>query len=267
MSASPEPAIEVRSPGLAARLVDRGRPGRARLGASRGGAADLRAHDLAQRLLGNDGDAMSLETCGSTTWAFLRPTTVVLTGALAAVEVDHGPPLGWGEPVRMPAGAVLRLGRVMDGVRVYLGARGGLVEVDGGLDTGPEPVDPLPGIIAPRPVLEGVARVWPGPRADWFADGSWAALTGSPFTVTDTSRVGVRLSGARLERLVPGELPSEGMVEGSVQVPPDGCPIVMLSDHPVTGGYPVIGVIDPVDLHEIAQAAVGSTLRLRTARP
>jgi allophanate hydrolase subunit 2 len=95
----------------------------------------------------------------------------------------------------------------------------------------------------------------------------WAVLTGSPFTVTDTSRVGVRLSGARLERLVPGELSSEGMVEGSVQVPPDGCPIVMLSDHPVTGGYPVIGVIDPADLHEIAQAAVGSTLRLRTARP
>ena len=84
--------------------------------------------------------------------------------------------------------------------------------------------------------------------------------------MADTSSVGARLLGPVLARSVTGELPSEGMVEGAVQVPPDGQPIVMLADHPVTGGYPVIGVVDPADLWEVAQAAVGSTLRFRTAR-
>lgn len=267
MSAMQDPSIGVRSAGIAARLVDRGRPGRARFGASRGGAVDLAAHDLGQRLLGNDPGAVALETSGSTTWVFHRAATVVVTGGLADLEVVDGPPVGWGEPVLMPEGAVLRVGRVLDGARVYLGVRGGLAVGDGGLVIGPEPNEPLPGIAAPRPILTGEARVWPGPRVDWFSTGAWAALTSAPLTVTETSRVGVRLAGVRLERASSTELPSEGLVEGAIQVPPDGCPIVMLADHPVTGGYPVIGVVDPASLHEVAQAAVGSSLRLRTARP
>jgi allophanate hydrolase subunit 2 len=64
-----------------------------------------------------------------------------------------------------------------------------------------------------------------------------------------------------LRRVRAGELPSEGMVEGAVQVPPDGQPIVMLADHPTTGGYPVLAVVDPRDLGEVAQAAPGTMLR------
>jgi allophanate hydrolase subunit 2 len=71
------------------------------------------------------------------------------------------------------------------------------------------------------------------------------------------------LSGAALERRDNKELPSEGMVEGSVQVPPDGQPIVMLADHPVTGGYPVIAVVARHDLPAIAQARPGTALRFR----
>jgi allophanate hydrolase subunit 2 len=82
-----------------------------------------------------------------------------------------------------------------------------------------------------------------------------------PYTVTATSRVGTRLSGAALERVRPEELPSEGLVEGAVQVPPDGQPIVMLADHPTTGGYPVLAVVDPSDISDVAQAAVGTVLR------
>ena len=62
------------------------------------------------------------------------------------------------------------------------------------------------------------------------------------------------------------ELPSEGLVEGAVQVPPDGNPIVMLADHPTTGGYPVIAVVDPADIAAVAQAAPGTTLRFVAAR-
>jgi allophanate hydrolase subunit 2 len=68
-----------------------------------------------------------------------------------------------------------------------------------------------------------------------------------------------------LERVSHGELPSEGIVEGAVQVPPDGQPIVMLSGHPTTGGYPVIAVVDSADIGSVAQAAPGTALRFTSA--
>ena len=83
------------------------------------------------------------------------------------------------------------------------------------------------------------------------------------FVVTSTSRVGVRLSGAPLAHRLRGQLASEGIVEGAVQVPPDGQPIVMLADHPTTGGYPVIAVVHPDDVAVIAQTSAGRPLRLR----
>jgi allophanate hydrolase subunit 2 len=78
--------------------------------------------------------------------------------------------------------------------------------------------------------------------------------------------VGVRLAGPAIRTAGRGELPSEGLVEGAVQVPPDGRPIVMLADHPVTGGYPVIAVVDRADLEVIAQAPPGSSVGFVTAR-
>jgi allophanate hydrolase subunit 2 len=110
-------------------------------------------------------------------------------------------------------------------------------------------------------------RLWPGPRLDWFEQGAWTTLTTSRFTVgADSDRVGVRLAGHAIRAANRGELPSEGLVEGAVQVPPDGRPIVMLADHPVTGGYPVIAVVDRADLEVIAQTPPGSTIGFVSAR-
>jgi allophanate hydrolase subunit 2 len=109
-------------------------------------------------------------------------------------------------------------------------------------------------------------HVWPGPRLDGFAPGAWDALVTTTWTVATTSRVGARLAGPALARTRTGELLPEGLVEGAVQVPPDGQPIVMLADHPTTGGYPVIAVVDPRDLRHVAQAAPGTALRLRAPR-
>ena len=81
----------------------------------------------------------------------------------------------------------------------------------------------------------------------------------------DVSRVGARLRGPSLMRRHHGELPSEGLVPGSIQVPGDGQPVVMLRDHPTTGGYPVIAVVDPDDLADLAQARPGARLRFRPA--
>ena len=108
--------------------------------------------------------------------------------------------------------------------------------------------------------------MWPGPRRDWFTASAWSTLLSTPFTVTATSRVGVRLAGAPLVPLRHQQLPSEGLLEGAVQVPPDGHPILMLADHPTTGGYPVIAVIDDADVGHAAQAPLGSTLRFAAAR-
>ncbi|MBL7260737.1 biotin-dependent carboxyltransferase family protein [Paractinoplanes lichenicola] len=101
--------------------------------------------------------------------------------------------------------------------------------------------------------------VWVGPRDDWFEGNE---LFENPYTVSPMSnRVGCRLGGEALRRSRPGELPPEGMVLGAIQVPADGQPLIFLADHPTTGGYPVIGVVD--DVTPLAQARPGSTVRFR----
>lgn len=105
-----------------------------------------------------------------------------------------------------------------------------------------------------------------GPRDDWFVPEAARRLLAEPWTVGQASdRVGMRLDGPALGRAVDGELPSEGMVPGAVQVPPGGRPVLFLADHPVTGGYPVIAVVLRADLDLAAQVRPGQTLRFRTA--
>ncbi len=116
---------------------------------------------------------------------------------------------------------------------------------------------------APLRELGHVVRLLPGPRRNWFTAESWQSLLDSSWTVTATSRIGVRLRGGSIERTVRHELPSEGLVRGAIQVPPDGEPVVMSADHPTTGGYPVIAVVHPDDLATLAQHSAGTSVRFR----
>jgi allophanate hydrolase subunit 2 len=121
----------------------------------------------------------------------------------------------------------------------------------------PAPVDVT---VAPPVPDELRLTVRLGPRDDWFTAAALDRLLGSAYAVSPLSnRVGARLTGAPLPRAVAGELPSEGIVLGAVQVPADGQPLVFLADHPTTGGYPVIGVVD--DVTPLAQARPGTTVR------
>jgi molybdopterin-binding protein len=104
------------------------------------------------------------------------------------------------------------------------------------------------------------AVVSPGPRVDWFVEGALGELWRSTWTVTASSRIGVRLDGPVIARVDERELPSEGLVAGAVQIPPDGHPIVMGPDHPVTGGYPVIGIVRAADLAMVLDRPVGSRI-------
>jgi biotin-dependent carboxylase-like uncharacterized protein len=104
--------------------------------------------------------------------------------------------------------------------------------------------------------------VIPGPRADWFAADALSLLCGGDYTVsTDSDRTGLRLAGPPLRRASARELPSEGLVPGALQVPPDGAPILLLADHPVTGGYPVIAVVRSADIGRAAQLRPGQQVR------
>ena len=276
--------------GPLATVQDRGRQGWASIGVTTSGAADRSAADLANRLVGNDPAAAVLEaTAGGLRVRAERTVLVALTGAPAAARVD-GRAAPFDAPLTLAAGQVLEFGMPPVGLRTYLAVRGG-VDVPAVLgsrstDTlsglGPAPLragDRLPvGTLAaaepnvdvapvrppsPRPVLQ----VLPGPRHDWFEPAAWTALTTQEWTVTpDSNRVGLRLSGPRLARARADELPSEGLVPGAMQVPPDGAPVLFLADHPVTGGYPVLAVVASADLSAAAQLRPGDLVTFRPAR-
>jgi len=280
------PGLEVVHAGPRTTVQDLGRPGSAHLGVTVSGALDPPALALANRLVGNDPAAAGLETTmgGCTLRASGHAAVVAVTGALARITVD-GRVVDRGAPLSVGVGAVLTVGPALDGLRSYVAVAGGVdvVPVLGSRSTdtlsglGPTPLrdgDLLPvGLArgtatavdvvlwdpAPDPVLLGIS---PGPRADWLTVAGAAALTAGTWRVSvSTDRVGVRLEGSSLERRDHGELPSEGLVLGSVQVPADGVPLVFLADHPTTGGYPVVAVVDELDLPTLAQARPGTRVR------
>ncbi|WP_231947036.1 biotin-dependent carboxyltransferase family protein [Leifsonia sp. 21MFCrub1.1] len=133
--------------------------------------------------------------------------------------------------------------------------------------------DPAPGAVE--------VRAHRGPRADWFTPAALEAFFSVEWRVApESDRIGARLDPVRapahaagvtphpdplLERAVRHELPSEPMVAGAVQVSPDGRPTVLLADHPVTGGYPVIAVVADAALDAFAQLRPGQTLTFRHA--
>ncbi len=117
---------------------------------------------------------------------------------------------------------------------------------------------------APGDVVE--LRVVLGPRDEWFDDAALDLLAEQEWEVTDRSnRVGLRLAGVeplrRAAAFVDAELPSEGCVTGALQVPPDGQPVLFLADHPLTGGYPVVGAVQASDVGLAGQLPPGALVR------
>ena len=263
--------IEVVDAGLLTTVQDRGRAGWAHIGVPRSGAVDPALAAVVNRLVGNDGGAPLLETVGGLVIRAVAPVTI------ASDLEPVARTLGIGEIARVPVG-----GRQWH----YLAVRGGIAveAVLGSCSTdtlsglgppalrsgdrvgaGREPATAPHGETVPTRHAEPRARLVPGPRADWFDGDVVRAMTHVAWRVTSSSRVGVRLSGGSLTRTVTDELPSEGLVRGAIQVPPDGDPIMMLADHPTTGGYPVAAVVHPDDVAVVAQAAAGTTVRFALA--
>jgi biotin-dependent carboxylase-like uncharacterized protein len=283
-------ALVVVRAGALTTVQDRGRPGHAHLGVPRSGALDGPAAALVNRLVGNPPETAVLET--TLNGCAVRPrstVTAAVGGAPCPVTVD-GRPVAWGTPVRIPAGSVLDIGSAVSGVRSYLAVAGGIAvdpvlgsrstDLLSGLGPPPltdgtvlplgQPLTPHARVDAvphPAPPAELILHVTLGPRDDWFTQDAIRTFTSRPYRVsTSSNRIGLRTEGPALERALPGELPSEGMVLGAVQVPPDGHPVIFLADHPTTGGYPVIAVVRPTDLPPAAQAAPGTQVRFIPVR-
>ncbi|GER22606.1 allophanate hydrolase [Zafaria cholistanensis] len=306
-SAEQDPAagtLEVLDAGLQSLVQDLGRPGLGDLGVSASGAADAASARQANRLVGNAPGAAVIENLlGSLRLKAHGDQVLAVAGARVELEIVPavaGPPRHPGQdaPFALLDGETLRLGPATTGLRPYIGVRGGLAvapvlgsrSTDAMSGLGPAPLAPgmhlpvgparpgqavgsaEPSALRVAPGAVAVLRVVPGPRDDWFGPEGLSRLTGQEWLAgTESNRIGLRLGlgeGARpLERVRGGELPSEGAVAGSLQVPPSGLPVVFLADHPVTGGYPVIAAVVPEDLPVAAQLPPGTAIRFHLVDP
>jgi biotin-dependent carboxylase-like uncharacterized protein len=266
--------IVVEAAGLLTTVQDLGRPGYAHLGVSASGAADALALRAGNRLVGNDPGAAGIEmTLAGGTFRFECDAVVALAGSDFGVET-------W-KPFAVRAGETVKLGQSRTGARCYLCVRGGIdaprvlgsasAHVLTGLGGGPLrkgdvlPIGPEPGR---APVWQGTKwgqdrlaplRVTPGPQAGWFRRG----LDGLVYHVREESnRMGLRLKGPRFVQQ--GELLTEGVSLGAIQVPPGGEPLILFVEHQTTGGYPKIANVISADLWKVGQLRPRDTVRFET---
>ena len=290
------PVLEIIDPGLLLSVQDGGRAGLAGEGVTSGGAADRHSLAVANALVGNPPDAAALEATllGPTVRALAR-VTIGLAGTMAGSVAGSGERVEPGATVTLRAGDTLTLDAAT-GARGYLAVPGG-VDVPlvlrsrstalgagfGGLDgralragdrmaTTCEAVAPptrWPGAPAPPAVsARSPLRVLPGPHAALLGADAVDAFLAATWTVSRTSdRMGLRLDGDAIPGAPPAELASHGVVAGTVQLPPDRRPIVLLVDHQPTGGYPVIAVVITGDLDRLGQLAPGASVRFTRTTP
>ncbi len=282
--------VSIVRPGVLTTVQDLGRRGFAHLAVPRGGALDPGAMRLANRLVGNPEHAAVLETTFDGV-AFLTSDrrNVAVTGAAAPVHLDHRD-AAWGRRLTVDAGHLLDVGRASAGLRCFVALSGGIevAPLLGSRSTdllagiGPPPlrrgdVLPLDDAHAAPVDADAVPHSQPppelhlpcllGPRDDELDEETLMLLASARWLVTaDSNRVALRLSGPALALRRRSELPSEGLVAGAVQVPPDGQPVLFLADHPWTGGYPVVAVVPEPELHRCAQSVPGSWIHLHPAQ-
>lgn len=275
--------VVVVRPGLMTTVQDLGRPGHRASGVPLSGAADPTALRLANRLVGNPEAAAALEvTLLGPDLRFDRDAVVALAGAVF-------PGVPWGRPIRVTAGTTLSLGHAVIGCRGVLAIAGGVAvepvlgsrstfvpaRLGGlrGLPLAAGDVIPIGDVAGPPTSLrdasppaapaETILRTIPGADIAACGDALWTA---THRTSSRSDRMGVRLEGSPLGGDRPdGSLPSVAVLPGTVQLPPDGQPIILLADAQTVGGYPVIGHVIAADLARVAQLRPGDVVRWRPA--
>jgi antagonist of KipI len=277
--------IEVRAPGLLTTVQDLGREGFGPMGVSASGAADPVALRIGNRLVGNAEGAAGLEmTLLGGTFVFPERAVVALTGSDFGATLDDQPVEMW-KSVEVRQGQTLRLGATRTGARCYLCVRGG---IDVKLFLGSASTHLLSGLggfqgralragdvlkigtasgsfrtfrkrsvsaravaqLAPRKVL----RITTGPQSDRFTQAVQDVFYARTYRVTEESnRMGLRLEGAAIASTVGGEMISEGVSLGAVQITVGGLPIILFVEQQTTGGYPKIANVISADLSSLGQ--------------
>lgn len=283
--------IVVELPGLLTTVQDGGRFGYEQYGLPQSGAMDTQAMETANVLVDNDpGEGVLEITMTGPALRFEEDCVFAVAGAVFALTLD-GKPIETGRAYAAKAGETLTFGALLRGCRAYFAVSGGfaLPKVLGSLSTSAkhhlggfegrrlEKGDrlPLKAAVAKLPNMD--ARVLPdgffgdparpvrvilGPQDDRFTEAGLRTFLTVPYTVSQNSdRMGYRLSGPVIQHVTDGNILSDGIAPGSVQVPMDGQPIVMMADRQTVGGYTKIATVITVDLPRIAQSKAGDTLR------
>jgi antagonist of KipI len=286
------PVIQVLEPGLFTTVQDLGREGFGPLGVSPSGAADAVSLRLGNRLVGNaEGEAGLEMTLLGGVYLFPEGAVLTLAGSDFGATLDGKPVELW-RRFEARARQVLRLGPTQSGARCYLCVLGG-IEVElllgsasthilsglGGhegralrkgdvLKIGTHRWKMPSGwsasfrkrewALSPRvmKILEPrkVVYVTDGPQSDWFSDGAKKAFFESTYRVAeDSNRMGIRLQGAAIPAPAGGEMISEGVALGAIQVPEGGQPIILFAEQQTTGGYPKIANVISADFHRLGQ--------------
>jgi antagonist of KipI len=274
--------IEVRSRGLLTTVQDLGRYGFGPLGVSPSGAADPIALRLGNRLVGNDENTAALEmTLLGGTFSFPQGAIVAVGGSDFGATLDGAPVPMW-TTIAVQAGQTLQTGPTRSGARCYLSIRGGiatdpflgsrsthLLSGLGGfagraLRRGDVlQIGPASGSfrekslskyameqLSPRRVL----RVTPGPQTKWFSDEAKRAFYANSYRVAeDSNRMGLRLEGTALAGRAPGEMITEGVSLGAIQITAAGLPIILFVEQQTTGGYAKIANVISADMSSLGQ--------------
>ena len=285
--------IEVLSPGRLTSIQDRGRDGLERFGIPSGGAADWFSAAVANRLVGNDaGDALLEITATGPVLRFEADTTMAVTGGDCVIE--EGSVVQAWTACRVAANTIVKFRHVNPGLRSYLAFQGGIdvpvvlgsrsLSIRGGFgggfgrplqigdrlplgsaSNGEPPPNPWPAAHRCQSSGPWEIRVIAGPHTDAFDRSALSRLTTTACRVTPSvDRMGLRLETPGL-RLQTGEILTTPITQGAIQVTPSGELIVLLADHPTTGGYPVVATVITADVPLLAQARPGDTVRFRAA--
>lgn len=288
-------AVRIHQAGPHASIQDMGRPGYQWLGVPEGGALDCDAMRLGNALVGNPVNAAGIEICmGGLNLELLAPARLALTGTSDGVlsvqdASGHTLPVAANRSVDLEAGRVVMVGAIPDSNTAILTISGG-VETPlfygsrstsatagiGGLDgrmlrdgdvlpLGKPELVPGEAEWMAEPALAGapdILRCVAGPQDDRFTSAAMETFFSSGYAVTPMlSRMGMRLEGPELDHVTDADIPSDGIVTGSIQVPGNGMPIILLADHQSTGGYTKIATVVSADLPKLARFRPGDRLQ------
>jgi len=282
--------IEVIKPGLLTTIQDGGRWGYQAYGVPVSGAMDLFAYKVANMLVGNHISEAVLEmTIQGGQYRFHQENYIALCGADMKAKLNKLPCANW-SCIKVNPGDELKLGYAAQGSRGYLAVRGGINEplVLGSRSTylrsrlggkegrvlkagdrlfaGHSTVQEVNELKLPDEVVPVYAREYkvsfiPGPQDDYFTLEGVKTLTSGEYKISANSdRMGYRLEGPHIEHRQKADIISDALCFGSIQVPADGQPIIMMADHQTTGGYAKIGTVIQADLMKIAQCKPGDVL-------